>query len=569
MGVRLLVTLVALTSLAHADVIRVERGRFVDGDKPFAFVGANVNVMHGARNRKGYARTLDAVRDDGLRVVRVWALGEGPADAPDWQRAGELFRAGPDGFVEAAYDQLDRVLAAARERNLRVIVTLGNHWPDYGGIPQYLRWAGLPLDGWAAHDAFFSNERTRALYRAHLERLVDRTNRVDGVAYKDDPTIFSWELLNESSVESEEGALARRRWIAEMAQVLREHGARQLVTPGVEGYGTLAERREWLEVCRLPEVSYCDSHLYPQNQELSSSELDQRLDDRVQLARVAGKPIVFGEFGFDTRGGDWLGHARTEGFKSFLRRVVDDGAGGALVWIYQPWSGKPRDFGIYVDRPDTDDVRAQLRAFAAEALAAPLARNPVLAAARGTTPLYDPYRVAHRPAPAFVSDEPDRTVVSLAPDHFTTGRFERVGAWDGGTLVHAYGAGDGFFEWRLPVPAGPLARLELSLRISSEFPGESAPPDGASRVVVEVDDRRIAELEAPPDDGVGQVRSVTVSDKAVLQRLAGRAITLRLRVPPGKSAHGLCVYGAPTGKRSAPADTQPIRAVFERAHAAQ
>src|SRR3954469_8572927 len=121
MIVRLLVTLVALTSLARADVVRVQRGRFVDGKQPFAFVGANVEVMHGGQNRAAFERTLDAVRDDGLRVVRIWALGEGPAGAPDWQRSGDLFRAGPDGWIDAAYQHLDAVLAAAAQRGLRVI----------------------------------------------------------------------------------------------------------------------------------------------------------------------------------------------------------------------------------------------------------------------------------------------------------------------------------------------------------------------------------------------------------------------------------------------------------------
>jgi mannan endo-1,4-beta-mannosidase len=564
--VRFLLMLCALCATARADLVRVDGARFVDGKRPFSFVGANVNVLHGAANRAAWERTLDAARDDGLRVVRVWALGEGPADAPAWQRDADLFRAGPDGFIEAAFVQLDRVLAGARARGLRVVVTLGNHWGDYGGIPQYLRWAGLPERGWGAHDAFFSDERTRALYRAHLQKLVSRVNTVDGARYAEDPTIFSWELLNESSVETPDGARARRAWIAEMARTLRSHGARQLVTPGVIGYGTLAERREWLAVCRLPEVDYCDSHVYPQNADAvpSERELEQILDDRVLLAqRVAHKPLVIGEFGFDTRRDHdgWLGRGRAEWFSSFLRRLLDDGAAGAMVWIYQPWSGKPRDFGIYVDRGDTDDVRSRLRAFAAEALVAPPARNPILEAAQGDQPLYDPFRTVHRDAPAFVRSDPDRTVVSLAPDRFATGHFERVGAWDGGTLVHAYGAGAGWFDWRFPAPTGRVERLTIALKLSSEFPGESAPPDGTSAVDVELDGKRVATLTAPPDDGRGELRTVTVADRALLDALPGRAHTLTLRVA---GDNGVCVYGAPTGHGDAPADTQPIVLTFER-----
>lgn len=566
---RSLYILCALCGIAGADVIRTDGARFVDGGRTFSFVGANVEVLHGAHSRAAYERTLDAARADGLRVVRVWALGEGPADAPDWQRAHDLFRVGPDGFVEAAYVQLDRVLAAAQTRGLRVVLTLGNHWGDYGGIPQYLRWAGLPERGFGARDAFFSDERTRAFFSAHLDRLIDRVNSVTGERYAEDPTIFSWELLNESQVESCAGAEARRAWVVEMARRLRARGARQLITPGVIGYGTLAERREWLAVCELPEVDYCDSHLYPQttDQVPSEKELDQLLDDRALLAeRVARKPLVIGELGFDTRRDHdgWLGRGRADWFAHVLARLLDDGAAGALVWIYQPWSGRPRDYGIYVDRADTDDVRAQLRRFAAQALTAPPARNPILDAARGSAPLYDPYRTVRRPAPAFVREEGARTIVALAPERFASGRFERVGAWDGGVLQHAYGAGDGVFEWRFPAPARPVGRLTIALRVSSEFPGDSAPADGRSRFVVELDGHRVAELWASPDDGKGERREVTVTDRSLLATLPGRAHTLTLRVPAGPDANGLCVYGAPTGHGPAPPDPQPILLTFDR-----
>src|SRR5262249_28018502 len=150
--------------------------------------------------------------------------------------------------------------------------------------------------------------------------------------------------------------------------------------PGVIGYGSLAERDEWLAVCRLPAVDYCDSHLYPQTSDAvaDEAELAAFIDDRVQLAHfVAHKPVVFGEFGFDTRPerADWLGRPRAGWFRAFLERVRFDGGDGALAWIYQPWGGRPRDFGIYIDRSDTDDVRGALKAIA-HVLAEPAPLNP-------------------------------------------------------------------------------------------------------------------------------------------------------------------------------------------------
>jgi mannan endo-1,4-beta-mannosidase len=551
------------------EFVRVDQTSFRAGGRPFAFVGANVAVTHGSYFRSHTEQTLEAARSDGLTVVRVWALGEGAPDAPGWSRDSELFRTGPSGFQETAYVQLDRVLAAARARGLRVILTLANHWADYGGAPMYLQWAGLPTTGFGARDRFFSDVRVRAWYRAHLEHLLERTNTITGVRYSDDPTLFAWELINESQVESEEGARARRDWIEEMASVIRARDRQHLITPGVTGYGTRRERAEWLAICRLPAVDYCDSHLYPQTSDEvpSLADLQAFIDDRVQLARfVAGKPLVFGEFSFDTRRArdGWLGRGRADWFRDFLTRVFDDGAAGALAWIYQPWAGKERDFGIYVDRQETDDIRDVLRQAAERARLGPPARNsPRLGPAVGERPLYNPYRTVSHLAPALFREEQARTVVTLRPENFSIGHFERVGAWAGGTVAHAYGSGDGWFEWRFPAPARIARRMTLIARISSEFPGESAPPDGGSRVTVSIDGRSLAELDAIPDDGRGSVRQVVLTDPAVLRKLAGRAHVLRLEVPPGPHANGLCVYGEATGRGPAPSDLTPIELRFE------
>ncbi|MBI4512357.1 MAG: hypothetical protein HY698_22185 [Deltaproteobacteria bacterium] len=133
-------------AIRDGEHVRVKGTQFVLGERPFHFVGANVSVMHGEGSRLGTLSTLDAAARDGLAVVRVWAFGEAPEDSPDWRKL-DAFRLGPRGWLEESFQHLDRVLAAARERNLRVILVLGNRWSAYGGVPEYLRWAGLPVKG--------------------------------------------------------------------------------------------------------------------------------------------------------------------------------------------------------------------------------------------------------------------------------------------------------------------------------------------------------------------------------------------------------------------------------------
>src|SRR5882672_5832652 len=155
MGMRLAILLLALACVLLGAPLKTSGDPFVRAAghdltidrQPFHFVGANLAVMHGLKNRAATEAVLEGASKDGLRVGRVWAFGEGEADAPSWQREGFLFRAGPDGWVEAGPRQLDRVIAAAGRSGVRLVVTLANNWGDYGGVPRYLRWAGVREEG--------------------------------------------------------------------------------------------------------------------------------------------------------------------------------------------------------------------------------------------------------------------------------------------------------------------------------------------------------------------------------------------------------------------------------------
>lgn len=562
-----------LEPLREGAFVRVRGSEFVIGDRPFRFVGANIDPMHGPQNRARYKEILDALVIDGLTVARIWALGEDVATAGPWLRQHALFRAGPDGFLEAAYLQLDRVLAQARRVGLRVIITLSNHWTDYGGAPMYLRWAGKSHHGLGFED-FYSDDKTREYFRQGLLRLLERRNTVTGIPYVEDPTIFAWELMNESMILSSRGEEARLRWIREMAQFIRSHDKNHMISAGLLGYSYKREREQWIRVHKLPEIDYADSHLYMQNSEggVSLQRMYDYLDDRAQLARfVIKKPLVIGEFGFRTDGAkNYLGRPRTEWFDFLLRRNFRNGGAGALIWIYQPYSGKPRDYGVYIDRADTEDVRAVLRRNAGHLLPSVSAQerliafgppNPRLFPARGSETLYQTTMTLtgrQEPHAAWGRPRPESHLLSISPADFMRARFERVGYWAGpGAVAHAYGGDTGSFVYRFTPPLLYYAPtfIEIEARMSSEWPGAVSPPDGGSQVELLIDDVVVARFAVPPDDGVGERRMVRLHDPRLRARLGSGtgSHTLAFRVSDGPMAHGLCIYGDYNGTEPPPA----------------
>jgi mannan endo-1,4-beta-mannosidase len=215
----------------------------------------------------------------GIKVVRVWAFGEGGpndvkpiADFEDWPRH-HSFRLAPGQWNEEAFVHLDKVIAEAAKNNIYVQLCLTNWWRDTGGVTQYLRWAGIND---AADDSykfginneraflFYTNPETRRLYREHLEKLATRRNTITGVLYRDDPAIFAWELMNEAQVITGRWA-ERRAWFAEMSAYLKSLDPNHMIAPGAWGYRSAAERREWLADHALPAIDYADVHNYPRD----------------------------------------------------------------------------------------------------------------------------------------------------------------------------------------------------------------------------------------------------------------------------------------------------------------
>jgi len=557
-------------------IVRAEGTRFVLDGETFRFLGANAAITHGRDQRGSVDTVLDAVAADGLRVVRVWALGEYPADAPPWVR-DYAWRMGPEGWVEDSAIHLDRVLDALRRRGLRAIVVLANRWADYGGASRYLQWAGLrpPEATGALTEAelgsLFREAVAEGLYRAHVARVVGRVSSTTGRAYRDDPAVFAWELVNESeALPRDRDALVH--WTRTMAREVRSLDGRHLIGAGHIGYRRATGRTTWRMVQEIDEIDYADAHAYPA--ELGSVATLEALDaysaDHAQLARhVVGKPLVWGEFGFGMLQPDLRGMPRLTWAARFLERLHADGAAGALAWNYIAHTNPRREHGIYVDGAWAEasrPYRALLSAAAARMRGAnDTVGNPKLSAALGDVPLWDTRQRVLGPGRAGASPwvRGGRRGWTLRPESYAEIVAEGVGRWDRFAVMHIYGSGRATFTYRLRggVGTGRSGRVTVRLRASSELPGrgEGAGPDDASWMVVRVDGVEVGGVEVPPDDGVGRWVEVSTRDARVVAALGRAGVhTLTLEVPAGPRSNGLCVYGHATGVEPVPAQAGPL-----------
>ena len=278
----LLVALLLSAAPAHAqpaiddgEFVAVDGARFVVGGEPFHVIGANAAVMHGTAHRDAMPATLDAIRFDGLNVIRIWALGEYPADASASLRP-YAFRIGEDGWVATSFAHLDEVLRQARARDLRAIVVLANRWGNFGGVTQYVRWSGIdyPRESLERHalGAFYESEHAERSYREHVARVVR--------AHRDDPTVFAWELMNELEAIGGRGETAMLRWIERQSRYVRSLDENHLISAGHIGYARMRERRAWARACAIETIDYCDSHAYPIRHGQARNRADAAAVDR-------------------------------------------------------------------------------------------------------------------------------------------------------------------------------------------------------------------------------------------------------------------------------------------------
>ena len=542
--------------------VRVQGTQFTVDGHAFSFLGANASLIHGPRERRTAELALDAMAADGVKVVRVFAFGEAPQNAEDWV-SDFVFRRGQQGWIESSFVTLDRLISGAKQRNMRVILVLANRWADFGGAPEYLRWSGTqPADRNLSElelENFFRCDSCKMEYLNHVTRLINRRNTVDNIRYEDDPGIFSWELMNEASATTPRAAADLAAWVSDVSKLIHKFDAHHLVGAGIGGYRTRLERHIWQSIQALPTIDYCDAHVYPKEDARirDESTLTAWIDDAVQLAHhVIKKPIIWGEFGIPLEASPTADQDRAAWFQRFLSASERDAVNGAIVWSYQCNDSTADGHGIYFEgdtRARSERTRAVLRMFATHFGLPHAESNPALNDARGDTPLFTARQTITGPrhAAATWTRGDHRATATFEALEFERAEFEAVGTHEEGLTAHFWGAGDGAVEYAFPT-TGRLRepdRVTLRARISSELvgTGPSADVEDISEIHVFLGAIEIGTVVAPPDDGLGRVIELAVTDAGVLHRVfeatkRGHPM-LRFVASGERGVGGICIYG--------------------------
>ncbi|DBB03621.1 TPA: hypothetical protein ACH3X3_010954 [Trebouxia sp. C0006] len=318
-----------LAQHASGGFIRADGGRFVDEDCS-EFIPSGLNTWQLLEVAAGKVKSKPVMLEHGVADVVQWTLATASANKLNVVRS---FAHGVDStfplqikagkYSEHAFQALDYILDEASKYGVRLLFTLVNNWDNADSKTQYIQWAGAE-----GHDPFFTDPDVKKLFKNHIDTMVNRRNTINNRLYKDDPTIFAWDLMNEPRCDCfpdfipvpdsyvscrPECAKKVQSWIDEMAKYLKKADPNHMITVGEEGFYTKGSSGEsvnpgtgWASLTgqdfianhASKAIDFAAAHIWPDNWETWDVDfLESWIKQHAADAAAMGKPFMIEEFG--------------------------------------------------------------------------------------------------------------------------------------------------------------------------------------------------------------------------------------------------------------------------------
>src|ERR1035437_5591990 len=291
-----------------SNFIKAKGADFYDGKNVYKYVGTNnyyirsyyLSKKDGAKNRDKIDVIFAEAAKAGFKVIRVGSNGEALNETlTNKDDPTHDFRIGPDKFNETAYKSMDYVLDSAKRHNIRLIIHFTDNWEYYGGVAVYAKWAGVQKND------FWVNAECKKLFKQTIDAYVNRKNTVSGVLYKNDPTIFAFDLMNEPRNENDQTSKQMNDWVAEMSSYIKTIDTNHMVTTGMEGFflkedGTHYSGTDFIGSHKPASIDFCTFHIYPASpyNHFSASTTKWIIEDYIKQGHEkVNKPVVMEEYG--------------------------------------------------------------------------------------------------------------------------------------------------------------------------------------------------------------------------------------------------------------------------------
>ncbi|MFU8861730.1 MAG: cellulase family glycosylhydrolase [Cyclonatronaceae bacterium] len=373
------------TPPSFSSYMQVHNSNFVVDGQTVHFASTNAYYLpnYEKLNPAVVDRAMDLFQNTGITVIRMWGFYDGFDCGYSKNDSNEnVIQTSPGVYSESALRDLDNVIAKGKERGVGFIIPFINYWDELGGICQYNTWAGASNP--STNMAFFlSNSDTQKWYKDYIKMLLNRVNTVTGIAYKDEPAIVAWQIMNEGRNPGANPTVLRD-WYREMAQYIKSIDPNHLLSTGEEGFDDSSlgvwqndgsfthpdystDQYSNTYVLRasvgssyalntaIPEIDFGNAHWYPSEYGFGAT-IDEDLlraqrawlDDHQNIAKDYGKPFIIGEFGFP----GWGDENVSTMYSALYQHAESIRLDGNLLWQLTADGTKCWEFGGNICYPD-------------------------------------------------------------------------------------------------------------------------------------------------------------------------------------------------------------------------
>jgi mannan endo-1,4-beta-mannosidase len=324
----ILFLLFSFSAFAHS-FVKVKDHQFFIGDKPYYFIGTNYwygSLLGLQKDKKrGVERLrkeLDFLKKNGVTNLRILGAAEGVGLLNNVERVGPPLQPVLGKFNTEVLDGLDLVLFEMSKRGMKATVFFSNNWEWSGGFQQYLIWNNrIPKDletrkpSWDElrdeTSKFYSCAPCKAAYNEQLSVIMNRTNKISKKRYIDDPTIMAWELANEPRPMRPSANDDYKKWVADVAALIKKKDKNHLVTIGHEGWIGTESMPIFEEIHTDKNVDYLTIHIWAKNWGWFKEDKDYEnalekatnyVKEHIAVAEKLKKPLILEEFGLPRDG---------------------------------------------------------------------------------------------------------------------------------------------------------------------------------------------------------------------------------------------------------------------------
>ena len=349
----------------------------LDGNT-YYFAGANTYDVFTFGSGSGDTETsfmdkanIDAhftnLQNDKVSVLRLWMFSH-----ESWHG----FEKSKGVYDEQEFSEFDYIIQSAKAHNVKLIPVFENYWEAYGGIDTRLSWEGLS-GGQPARGQFFNKTKCPGCftsYKNYVSYALNRVNHYSGIAYKNDPTIFAWELMNEPRYQDQtpnenSTGTTLRAWVDEMGAFIKGIDSNHMLDAGLEGHQAVYgfggdEGNPFVYIQQSPYIDFTSAHPYPNESWANLTLAQTQTLIRAWISdshNVVGKPFFMGEF-------NTLSYVVADRSTWWTPLYSDfeaaDGDGSAFWW-YMTSSVDP-NYGVMAGAPELAVFRAHSARMAAK-----------------------------------------------------------------------------------------------------------------------------------------------------------------------------------------------------------